>query len=111
MLKRRKKPDIEGLLRRHPAVALLGPRQSGKTTLALEIAEKSPSVYLDLESPSDIAKLSEPELYLAAHEDKLVILDEVHRVPDLFKVLRGLIDGGRRLLIDAIDVEASGRQP
>ena len=96
MIKRRHRTTIEGLLGRHPAVALLGPRQSGKTTLALEIAEGRPSTYLDLEAPSDLAKLAEPQLYLAPLEDKLVILDEVHRVPDLFKVLRGLIDAGRR---------------
>lgn len=79
-----------------PAVALLGPRQVGKTTLALEIAGQRPSVYLDLESPGDQARLSDPELYLAQHDDKLVILDEVHRRPGLFQVLRGLIDRGRR---------------
>lgn len=54
------------------------------------------SVYLDLESPSDLAKLSDPELYLADHQDRLVILDEVHRTPNLFQALRGLIDRGRR---------------
>lgn len=96
MIQRRHRPQVEGLLQRHPAVALLGPRQSGKTTLALEIGEGRPSVYLDLESPSDLAKLAEPELYLGAQEDKLVILDEVQRAPDLFMTLRGLIDAGRR---------------
>lgn len=84
------------LLDESPAVALLGPRQVGKTTLALEIGERRPSLYLDLESDGDRAKLSEPELYLAGHEDKLVILDEVQRMPDLFRNLRGLIDRGRR---------------
>ncbi|MFA1627019.1 AAA family ATPase [Rhizobium mongolense] len=68
----------------------------GKTTLALEVGEQRPSIYLDLESDADRAKLAEPELYLAGHEDKLVILDEVRRVPDLFQNLRGLIDRGRR---------------
>jgi hypothetical protein len=54
---------------------LLGPRQVGKTTLALEIAKQRPSsIYLDLESDGDQAKLSDPQLYLAEHEDKLVIL-------------------------------------
>ena len=96
MIERRHRPTVEGLLERHPAVALIGPRQSGKTTLALKIAEGRPSAYLDLEAPSDLARLGEPELYLGTLEDKLVILDEVHRVPDLFKVLRGLIDAGRR---------------
>ena len=79
-----------------PAVALLGPRQVGKTTLALEVAKTRPSLYLDLESERDRAKLSQPELYLADHLDKLVILDEVHRAPGLFLVLRGLIDQARR---------------
>ena len=79
-----------------PAVALLGPRQVGKTTLAHEIGESRPSIYLDLESNSDRAKLVDPESYLAAHENELVILDEVHRAPELFQQLRGLIDRGRR---------------
>jgi predicted AAA+ superfamily ATPase len=79
-----------------PAVALLGPRQVGKTTLAHEIGDTRPSIYLDLETSSDRAKLTDPEAYLAAHEDELVILDEVHRAPELFQQLRGLIDRGRR---------------
>ncbi|THF65028.1 ATP-binding protein [Pseudothauera rhizosphaerae] len=79
-----------------PAVVLLGPRQVGKTTLALQLAQGRPSLYLDLESDADRAKLFEAELYLAGHQDKLVILDEVHRVPALFPVLRGLIDQARR---------------
>jgi uncharacterized protein len=79
-----------------PAVALLGPRQVGKTTLAQEIADTRPSIYLDLESSADRAKLADPEAYLASHEDELVILDEVHRTPELFQSLRGLIDRGRR---------------
>lgn len=86
-------------LQHAPAVALLGPRQVGKTTLALAIAQALPAVpslYLDLESEADRAKLAQPELYLADHLDKLVILDEVHRAPGLFPVLRGLIDQARR---------------
>lgn len=79
-----------------PAVALLGPRQAGKTTLALEIARQRPAIYLDLESEQDRAKLAQPELYLADHLDTLLILDEVHRAPGLFPVLRGLIDRARR---------------
>lgn len=80
------------------AVALLGPRQVGKTTLALAAAQASglPFVYLDLESEQDRAKLDQGELYLRGHLDKLVILDEVHRAPGLFPTLRGLIDRGRR---------------
>ncbi|TCU30717.1 hypothetical protein EV130_101291 [Rhizobium azibense] len=97
MIPRRKRAELVELLDNNPAVALLGPRQVGKTTLALEVGEQRPSIYLDLESESDRAKLAEPELYLAEHEDKLVILDEVHRVPELFQNLRGLIDRGRRM--------------
>lgn len=79
-----------------PAVALLGPRQVGKTTLALEVARTIPHVYLDLESDRDRGKLAQADLYLESHLDKLVILDEVHRAPGLFPVLRGLIDQARR---------------
>ncbi|PKM37151.1 MAG: ATPase [Gammaproteobacteria bacterium HGW-Gammaproteobacteria-10] len=96
MIKRRLYNQLEQFLTDYPAVALLGPRQAGKTTLALEIAERYPSIYLDLESLSDQAKLQNAELYLAEHQDKLVILDEVQRAPNLFQSLRGLIDRGRR---------------
>ena len=96
MIARRLKAQLQNLLGEYPAVALLGPRQVGKTTLALEVADTLESVYLDLESPVDRARIADPDLYLADHEDRLVILDEVHRVPDLFQSLRGLIDRGRR---------------
>ncbi len=80
-----------------PAVALLGPRQAGKTTLARAVGDGlNGSVYLDLESPSDRLKLTDPEAYLSQHEDKLVILDEVQQMPALFQPLRSLIDQGRR---------------
>ena len=96
MIRRRYQPHVETALRRQPAVALLGPRQAGKTTLALEIAETRPSVYLDLESPQDRAKLADPQLYFEQHSDKLVILDEIHRAPEIFQTLRGVIDRSRR---------------
>lgn len=96
MIPRRITTELSELLDTTPAVALIGPRQVGKTTLALDIAEQRPAIYLDLESDADRAKLAEPELYLAEHADKLVILDEVHRLPNLFQNLRGLIDRGRR---------------
>jgi len=96
MIPRRLLPALTEALAEAPAAALLGPRQVGKTTLALEAAKTRPAVYLDLESESDRAKLSAPELYLAQHEDKLVILDEIQRAPQLFRNLRGLIDSGRR---------------
>jgi hypothetical protein len=87
---------VASLLENAPAVALIGPRQVGKTTLALEVAENRPSVYLDLESESDRARMGSPELYFEDHADELVILDEVHRTPGLFETLRGVIDAGRR---------------
>ena len=88
--------SVQDHLRQFPAVALLGPRQVGKTTLALAVAEGREAVYLDLESDEDRAKLADPGLYLRRHEDRLVVLDEVHRLPGLFQSLRGLIDQGRR---------------
>jgi hypothetical protein len=98
MILRHLQAFLAGLLTRFPAVGLLGPRQVGKTTLALSLASdrKAQSIYLDLELPSDRAKLSDPELYLAQHEDRLVILDEIHRLPGIFKTLRSLIDSRRR---------------
>lgn len=96
MIKRRLTSILVQRLREVPAVILLGPRQVGKTTLALEIGRKQEVIYLDLESEADRARLSEPELYLADRLDRLVILDEIHRVPRLFLSLRGLIDQARR---------------
>lgn len=96
MIHRRVLSQLEAALAESPAVALLGPRQVGKTTLALQVARARPSIYLDLESDADRARLGEPELYLPGHEDKLVILDEIQRVPQLFRSLRGLIDAGKR---------------
>ncbi len=88
---------LESAVKQFPAVALLGPRQVGKTTLAFELKKHfSDSIYLDLESEQDLAKLNQPELYLKEHTDKLVILDEVHRAPGLFPILRGLIDSQKR---------------
>ena len=96
IIKRRIHKELLAVIGENPAVVLLGPRQVGKTTLALEVGATRPSLYLDLESVSDRAKLSDPERYLAEHENELVILDEVHRAPELFQSLRGLIDRGRR---------------
>ena len=96
MIGRRIQEELLERLGESPIVALLGPRQVGKTTLAHEIGERMPSIYLDLESDADRARLAEPELYLEGHADKLVILDEVHRLPGLFQNLRGLVDRGRK---------------
>lgn len=96
MIPRLAKGEIEKSLAQFPVAALLGARQVGKTTLAKDIATGRRAVYLDLERPSDLNKLSEPELYLSALADKLVILDEVQRVPGLFAILRSLVDENRK---------------
>ncbi len=96
MIPRRAIRFIQSALARQASVAITGPRQVGKTTTAFSILENTPSVYLDLEAPDDRAKLLDPTLFLNSHEDKLVILDEIQRVPELFPVLRGIIDRGRR---------------
>jgi hypothetical protein len=96
VIQRRLSLPLASALDEAPAVALLGPRQVGKTTLALELVEQRPAIYLDLESEPDRAKLADPALYLPQHADKLVILDEIQRAPELFRTLRGLIDAGRR---------------
>ena len=83
-------------LAQFPAVLLLGPRHVGKTTLAKSIGQEFDCVYLDLQDPKDKRKLADPGKYLENHVDQLVILDEVHREPGLFDVLRGLIDQGRQ---------------
>ncbi|MDP1526499.1 MAG: ATP-binding protein [Rhodocyclaceae bacterium] len=89
--------ELSEALANSPAEALLGPRQVGKTTLALEVGKQHDALYLDMESELDRAKLASPELYLRDHLDKLVIIDEVHRAPGLFPILRGLIDRNRRV--------------
>jgi predicted AAA+ superfamily ATPase len=95
MLKRWITDRLKKNIKQVPAVALLGPRQVGKTTLAKRIAEDMSSLYLDLESPEDLIKLSDPVSFLRSHSDKLVILDEIQRAPELFTVLRGVIDQNR----------------
>ncbi len=90
------KEQVLEALARQAAVALIGPHQVGKTTLALEIARTRDAVYLDLENGDDRGRLIEPNLFLESLEDRLVILDEIHRAPELFQTLRGVIDRGRR---------------
>ncbi|MCP4272270.1 MAG: ATP-binding protein [Gammaproteobacteria bacterium] len=96
MINRRIKQQVTDALERQAAVALIGPRQVGKTTLAREIGEKRGALYLDLEDRDDREKLTNAKLFLRQFEDKLVILDEIHRTPEIFQTLRGLIDEGRR---------------
>lgn len=88
-------PEVQQALLSSPAVVLLGPRQVGKTTLALGLAQPD-GAYFDLESPEDRSKLSNVEQYLRTRQDRLVVLDEVQRLPTLFEALRGLIDHARR---------------
>jgi uncharacterized protein len=96
MIEREKYHEVTELLDSFPAVAIIGPRQVGKTTLAHEIAGTRPSVYLDLESERDRVKLSDPGYYLRQHSDKLIVLDEIHKVPEIFQEMRGVIDENRR---------------
>jgi len=95
---RKFKGEILQLLQQFPAVALLGPRQCGKTTLAFQIQTDwpQPSRYLDLENVTDLAKLDDCVAYLQPLEDELVVIDEVQSRPGLFPEIRGLIDEGRR---------------
>ena len=80
-----------------PVLGITGPRQVGKTTLSREIAKviEKETIYIDLENPDDISKLSEPTLYLRDNSDSCIIIDEVQRMPGLFPVLRSLIDEHR----------------
>jgi len=97
MIARRVRPFVEDRLRHMPGVVLLGPRQVGKTTLARKIAgrRKGTSIYLDLERPMDRRRLEDADAFLRAQTGKLVIIDEIHRAPDLFATLRGIIDERR----------------
>ena len=98
MIARLLQVDVEKALGQFPAVAMLGPRQVGKTTLARTFAANAPdnTLYLDLERDADLAKLTDPELFLEGHKSRLVILDEIQKRPDLFPCLRVLIDRDRR---------------
>ena len=95
MLARQITKKLQATIAQVPAVVLLGARQVGKTTLAKTVASDLDTVYLDLEAPEDLLKLSDPSGFLSTHADKLVILDEIQRSPELFPVLRGLIDKNR----------------
>lgn len=97
MIRRHLEPVLLALLRRFPVVGLIGARQVGKTTVARAVARRvGRAVYLDLERPSDAARLADPELYLEPLADRLVVLDEIQRNPALFPVLRSLVDARRR---------------
>ncbi len=97
-VKRKAEYDVERALSRSPVVAILGPRQCGKSTLARKfLAERSiDRVYLDLQDRADRSKLTEPELFLERHRNHLICLDEIQLVPDLFPALRVEVDRDRR---------------
>lgn len=113
MIRRQLTSAIEQRLRQFPAVALLGPRQVGKTILAHATLAEGQGVYLDLENPADLEKLADPRGYLGAQAGRLTIIDEVQLVPGLFQVLRGLIDervragesAGHFLLLGSASIE------
>lgn len=90
--------EILKLISYFPAVAVVGPRQVGKTSLVKAIRSQldKPSVYLDLENPGDLAKLNNPSLFLDTLSGQTVILDEVQKAPELFPELRGIIDRDRK---------------
>lgn len=97
LLDRNLKTTILGDLKLFPCVAILGPRQCGKSTLALNLKTFLPDmVYLDLENPADLRKLDDPLLYFNANKDKLICLDEIQRRPELFPVLRGILDANKK---------------
>jgi predicted AAA+ superfamily ATPase len=98
MIKRHILPQIQTLLKQFPVVGILGPRQVGKTTLAKELVKKTDKkgLYLDLELPSDLNLLRDAELFFKEHLDTQLVLDEIHHKPDLFPVMRSLIDIKRK---------------
>ena len=95
MLNRLIEETLLNTIEQTPAVVLLGARQVGKTTLAERVAKDINSVYLDLENPQDLLRLSDPLSYFTDNNDKLIILDEIQRIPELFLTLRGVIDNNR----------------
>jgi uncharacterized protein len=79
-----------------PVTGLIGPRQVGKTTLAKSAIYQSDSIYLDLEKISDLNKLNDPELFFEENQDRTIILDEIHHLPNLFPLIRAMVDTHRR---------------
>ena len=97
-------PEIYEAIGNFPVVAILGPRQCGKSTMVKHLAKEIPNcIYLDLEKPSDLQKLDDAEWFLTYHKDKLVCLDEIQRRPEIFPLIRSLVDesprNGRFLLL------------
>ena len=97
MWKRRLFSEIDSRLRQQPAAVLLGPRQVGKTTLARQVAAAWPdAVFLDMEDEGDRARLAQPAAFFGRYRDRLVVIDEVQALPEIFAALRPEIDAERR---------------
>jgi predicted AAA+ superfamily ATPase len=96
MIKRRLSKQLKEALNENASVALLGPRQVGKTTLAMQLLSKGKSVYIDLENDLDKRKVEDFHTFYEAHKGKLIILDEIQRLPEIFSSIRGIIDEQRR---------------
>jgi len=96
-VRRHQQSTIQRKLRANPAVALLGPRQCGKSTLARMATADLPNViHLDLERPSDLARLTDPEAFFEANRGRLICLDEIQRAPEIFPVMRAVMDAQDR---------------
>lgn len=96
MIKRLLEKEFYSSLKEFPVTGIIGPRQVGKTTMVKQLRNESNTIYLDLERNSDLNKLTDPELFLTQHADKTIILDEVQHVPELFPLLRSLVDDNRK---------------
>lgn len=92
MISRVKEKEVKSCMRQFPVVAIIGPRQSGKTTLAKQLYSNSKSLYFDLESPSEKAIFKDPEFFLSSLEASTIVIDEVQRMPELYELLRSLVD-------------------
>ena len=100
---------VESLLE-NPVTAIIGSRQCGKTTLAKQVVKDFPnSIFLDLERPSDLARLENPELFFQSHKEKLICLDEIQRKPEIFPLIRSMVDEwvgfGHFMILDSASVQ------
>lgn len=96
MIKRKIEPDFNESISQFPVTGLIGPRQVGKTTLAKSAIYQSELIYLDLEKISDLNRLNDPEFFFEVNQDKTIILDEIHHLPNLFPLIRAMVDIHRK---------------
>lgn len=96
MIKRKIETEFHESISQFPVTGLIGPRQVGKTTLAKSTSYQTDFIYLDLEKISDLAKLNDPELFFEENQDKTIILDEIHHLPNLFPLIRAMVDVHRK---------------